>query len=351
VLAADLGPAALAESRTCAEAMYRCEKATLVFIHAHKGGGTSFVSMARANGAGLAKLERNGDPVEATSRWPALFPKGKSDAADSPRVRWWDMPPAMQRDWFARLRGHGVRFVSTEKGFPAYSTGLLAPSEVLYAIVVREPASRFVSYYFWRYRANSFARKVAAKLMTYDVATLRPGAPTFHAFVESENPLDGYYVRRLAGSPEGKDAPPVDAAMLRVAEGVLADVFSVVLVTDRLGDLGPVVDQVLGWPLHDFSAFHAKSNPAPDAAKLEAWRADWRPELQRRMPLDVELYTHAKKLCEQRLARATRATASVQKTSGDFSVHRRATPSTRDDAPARLGSTRQGHGQDGPRRR
>lgn len=288
--------------RACSEALYRERRATLVFVHVHKGGGTTFVGMARGNAAGLAAEERNGDPVG----------EGRE------RVAWWTLDAQAQARWFARLRGRdGVRFVSTEKGFPRYSTNLLAPAGLVYAIVVREPARRFVSYYFWKWRdVSAFellrvkARRAVPSLFGgagRDIARLRAGAPTFEAFVDAETranggTLDGYYVRRLLGvAPEDATAFSLDAGALADATTVLARAFSLVLLTERLADLGPLVAAALDWRRTDFADFHAKSNPAPDLAKLAAWRDDWSDEIARRMPLDVQFYDFAARLCQARL--------------------------------------------------
>lgn len=301
-LAAALDGAMATAYRSCSEAAYRCGSATLVFVHVHKGGGTTFVSMARANGAGLARRERNGDPVDG-------------GGGPSGRTAWWDLEPNAQRRWFSDLRNRdGVRFVATEKGFPRYATNLLAPANIVYAIVVRQPPKRFVSYYFWKYRDASLSGALRARARSAlgggrGVAALRPGAPTFEAFVEAEAPLDGYYVRRLLGIPP-RETLVLDDAALDAATTVLESAFSLVLLTERLGELGPVVASTLGWRASNFADFHAKSNPAPDVALLAAWRADWADEIARRMPLDVRFYAAAAALCDGRLAAAAgRATA------------------------------------------
>jgi len=70
------------------------------------------------------------------------------------------------------------------------------------------------------------------------------------------------------------------------------------------------VSAALGWDRPDFAAFHAKSNPAPDVAKLVAWRDDWREEIGRRMPLDVQFYAVADDLCRRRLDDVARTTTT-----------------------------------------
>ena len=284
-LAAPLDDPAAAAQRKCAERSYRCGDATLVFVHVHKGGGTTLVDMARGNRAGLARVNRNGDPV-----------------VDGRRVPWWTMGASEQARWFASLRAQAVRFVATEKGFPG-SANLLAPlpNKLVYAIVVREPTRRFVSYYFWKWRRKDW-RAVATKKMigNSDVAEVSADAPSFKQFVEREAPLDAYYVRRLLGMGE-RGGGTVDDKALERAKAVLSRTFSLILLMERLGDFGPLVQRTLGWTASDFDAFRAKKNPAPDTRLLEAWRPDWSEEIGRRMPLDRGFYAYAAELAEARM--------------------------------------------------
>ena len=283
-LASALDDASAKTQRICAEKLYRCNQATLVFVHVHKGGGTTLVDMARKNKAGLARVNRNGDP-ELQGR----------------RVPWWTMAAPAQKRWFASLRAQDVRFVATEKGFPSASN-LLAPypSKLVYAIVVREPSKRFVSYYFWKWRRKDW-QAVASKRIRGNarVAEVAPDAPSFGEFFERETPLDAYYVRRLLGL--GETGGTVDELALERAKAVLRRTFSLVLLTERLGDFGPLVQRTLGWAASDFDAFRAKANPAPDTKLLEAWRSDWSAEIARRMPLDGAFYAYAAELAEARL--------------------------------------------------
>ena len=167
-----------------------------------------------------------------------------------------------------------VRFVATEKGFPS-PTNLLAPypNKLVYAIVVREPTRRFVSYYFWKWRRKDLFAVATKKLGgSSDVAEVSADAPSFKQFVEREQPLDAYYVRRLLGMAERSGT--VDEKALDRAKAVLSRTFSLILLTERLGDFGPLVQRTLGWTASDFDAFRAKKNPAPDTRLLEAWRPD-----------------------------------------------------------------------------
>ena len=91
-LAAGLDDAAAAAQRKCAERSYRCGDATLIFVHVHKGGGTTLVDMARGNRAGLARVNRNGDP-ELGGR----------------RVPWWTMGASEQARWFATNKHRFIR--------------------------------------------------------------------------------------------------------------------------------------------------------------------------------------------------------------------------------------------------
>lgn len=282
--------------RLCSEALYRCGRATLVFVHVHKGGGSTFVSLARANGAGLSPTSRNGDPTT----W-----------RNGPRDEWWKLDAKKQRNWFRERRRKGTRFVSTEKGFPTPDR-LLPPVNVVYAIVVRDPVSRFLSYYFWRYRDTSLYGRASRYFFgprrgggsspeeqrQEVVATVRKGAPKFGDFVESETPLDGYYVSRLLGKDRSDNITEND---LQKAIDVLQTHFSLVLVTERLGQIGdPLVRAKLGWWTSTFDECRQKSNPKPDFSKLRKWRgADWHDELGRLMPLDISFYEEAWRISQR----------------------------------------------------
>ena len=186
--------------------------------------------------------------------------------------------------------------------FRAGNANLLAPfpNKLVYAIVVREPTRRFVSYYFWKWRRKDW-RAVATKKMigNSDVAEVSADAPSFGRFVEREAPLDAYYVRRLLGM--GETGGVVDDKALARAKDVLRRTFSVILLTEKLNDFGPLVQRTLGWASSDFDAFRAKRNPAPNLKLLEAWRQDWNEEIARRMPLDRDFYAYAAGLAEARM--------------------------------------------------
>ena len=186
--------------------------------------------------------------------------------------------------------------------FRAGSANLLAPfpNKLVYAIVVREPTRRFVSYYFWKWRRKDW-RAVATKKMigNSDVAEVSADAPSFGRFVEREAPLDAYYVRRLLGM--GETGGVVDDKALARAKDVLRRTFSVILLTEKLNDFGPLVQRTLGWASSDFDAFRAKRNPAPNLKLLEAWRQDWNEEIARRMPLARDFYAYAAGLAEARM--------------------------------------------------
>ena len=187
--------------------------------------------------------------------------------------------------------------------FRAGSANLLAPypNKLVYAIVVREPTRRFVSYYFWKWRRKDLYAVATKRIRgNSDVAEVSDDAPSFGRFVEREAPLDAYYVRRLLGMGE-RGGGPVDDKALDRAKAVLSRTFSLILLTERLGDFGPLVKRTLGWASSDFDAFRAKRNPAPDTRLLEAWRPDWNEEIARRMPLDRGFYAYAAELADARM--------------------------------------------------
>ena len=48
-------------------------------------------------------------------------------------------------------------------------------------------------------------------------------------------------------------ADPVDDKALERAKAVLSRTFSLILLTEKLGDFGPLVQKTLGWTASDFS--------------------------------------------------------------------------------------------------
>eukprot|EP00633_Aureoumbra_lagunensis_P005269 CAMPEP_0197318064 /NCGR_PEP_ID=MMETSP0891-20130614/49389_1 /TAXON_ID=44058 ORGANISM="Aureoumbra lagunensis, Strain CCMP1510" /NCGR_SAMPLE_ID=MMETSP0891 /ASSEMBLY_ACC=CAM_ASM_000534 /LENGTH=260 /DNA_ID=CAMNT_0042808323 /DNA_START=235 /DNA_END=1014 /DNA_ORIENTATION=- len=256
--------------------------------------------MARYNKAGLAQDEKNGDPVQ----------KSMSSNDVKKRDEWWKLSARHQQQWFKKLRKEqGTRFIATEKGFPT-PDNLLAPLGLVYAIVIRDPVARFVSYYFWRWRDKSFFANLRALATSYISSTFRPAvarlqsnAPAFADFVDSEMPLDGYYIRRLLGIEDPTFS--VDIHHLNQAKATLENVFSLILITENLAEFGPLLSSSLGWQHTSFSKFYQKANPPPDIDRLIAWRLDWRDEIRRLMPLDSRFYSFAKDLATIRLQTTT----------------------------------------------
>lgn len=169
--------------------------------------------------------------------------------------------------------------------------------------MVREPTARIVSYYFWRYRdasATAKAKAYAVEAMGLQRGTvvLRSGAPSFQNFVKDESPLDGYYVKRLAGKLEGE---PLQHNDLDDALRVLSTCFSIVLVTERLDKLDPIVRAKIGWWKSSFRESRQKASPKPDLALLRKWRPDWRDEIQRQIPIDSSLYQVALAISDRQL--------------------------------------------------
>ena len=168
--------------------------------------------------------------------------------------------------------------------------------------VVREPVRRFVSYYFWRWRDKSTFREVSAWISPPTQARLASTAPTFEAFVKEEAPLDGYYVRRLLGIDDPtRRRVLINETHLHRAKTRLSDLFSLILITERLVDFEPLLSKVLGWDDVHFASFYRKSNPSPDLSRLATWRSDWREELRRQMPLDAGFYDFANRVADRRL--------------------------------------------------
>jgi len=146
-------------------------------------------------------------------------------------------------------RLHGTDFVATEFGFPS-AAGFGAPLPYLFVTVMREPVSRLVSNFFWRFRRH-FGGLPEPRLTA--------GAkPDFAAFALHHR---NFYVRALAGAPE--PGPGGGAALteehLSAAQRALG-AFSVVLICEWLGGSAGLLERHLGWRVTDFEAFHEKKN-------------------------------------------------------------------------------------------
>mmetsp|Transcript_56690 Transcript_56690/g.111966 ORF Transcript_56690/g.111966 Transcript_56690/m.111966 type:complete len:482 (+) Transcript_56690:135-1580(+) len=283
------GGGMVAARRTCVEWLYACDSSssrsknrwgasnvTIWYHHFHKAGGSTFVKLAQANGANLMPANSNGNPL----------------GGDGKRIPFWEFGPAEQVAWAADVqRRHGTDFVVTEFGFPG-PLSLLAPLPFLYVTILREPVSRLVSNFFWRYR-RYFSGQPEPRLPIGQ-------PPEFKEFADLH--VD-FYVHTLTGEPQGKKLGPEHLA---AAQRSLS-AFSLVLVCEWLASSSPVLAKHLGWAITDFDAFHEKENGGLKDYGLvkAAFGNDWRAALASpsHNALDVALYAHAKTLAAQQLRR------------------------------------------------
>jgi len=293
--------------RLCAEWKYACEgqqrgqpgskvrgadragsgkrsNVTVWYHHFHKAGGSTFVKLAQANGAGLAPYNSNGNPLA-----------GPAPGAE--RVPFWEWAPSAQVGWAQKLRrAHGADMVVTEFGFPG-PANLVAPGPFLYVTILREPVSRLVSNFFWRYR-RFFSGEPEPRLA--------PGqAPNFQDFARKH--VD-FYVHTLAGRGEARgeaDKPPLGEADLARAKETLEFGFSLVLICEWLDHSAPLLERHLGWAITDFGAFHLKENSGLKDYGLvkRSYGAEWKAKLAEENILDVRLYAQAQVMAADRLAR------------------------------------------------
>lgn len=264
--------------KRCAEWIYTCAKTasperrnvTLWYHHFHKAGGSTFVRLAQANGVTLMPRNQNGNPLNRQGE----------------RVAFWNYDPRGQAAWRDRIRDkYSCDMVVTEFGFPA-STNFLAPLPFIYVTVLREPVSRMVSNFFWRYR-RFFAGEPEPRLP-------KGAKPQFRDMAERQR---NFYVNTLAR--DGGD----DEGRLKMAKHRLS-LFTVVLICEWLDKSAELLQRQLGWPITDFEAFHEKENSGlKDYSYLTDWHPEWRIQLQDQNDLDVDLYGHAQLLARKQLKR------------------------------------------------
>ena len=218
----------LGERRRCADRAYACARrknVTLWYHHFHKAGGSTFVNLAKANGATLMPKYSNGNPLDATGA----------------RIPFWTFAPEKQARWAAKVRAkYGTDMVVTEFGFPS-PVGLLPPGHFLYITVMREPVTRLVSNFFWRYR-RYFSGQPEPRLPL-------GASPKFGDFAARQVNM---YAHTLSGN--GGALGPSDLG----AATVTLRYFSVILICEWLDSSAKVLSRHLGWSITDFGAFHEK---------------------------------------------------------------------------------------------
>lgn len=265
----------LDDSRRCTDFIYACtggKKVTLWYHHFHKAGGSTFVNLAKANGATLLPRNSNGNPL----------------SRNGVRIPFWNFSPEEQAVWARRIRKKfGTDTVVTEFGFPA-PQGLLAPGPFLYVTVMREPVKRLVSNFFWRYR-RFFSGQHEPRLPL-------GGFPDFGEFAKKQVNIYTHTLSGNAGSLGHKD--------LAIATVILRH-FSIILVCEWLDNTAALLALHLGWAITDFKGFHEKENSAlKDYGVLSSWDGDWRIKLQHMNSFDALVYEKAQGMASKQLEAA-----------------------------------------------
>jgi len=269
------GDSAMVKRRDCVDWMYACSKrqnVTIWYHHFHKSGGSSFVMLAQANGATLMPSNSNGNPLDITGT----------------RIPFWSYNAEAQTKWANEIRSkYGTNMVVTEFNFPN-PTQLSAPLPFLYITIVREPVTRLVSNFFWRYRRH-FSGLPEPRLKKGE-------SPDFKSFAAQHR---NYYIHMLTGMIEGT---PIDSSHLVAASNTL-ETFSVILICEWLSETAELLYLKLGWKINDFNSFHLKENSGLKDYNLikMAYGNNWKLSLTDENILDISLYKHAKRVATKQL--------------------------------------------------
>jgi len=277
--AVDASVEAIRERRMCADWFYSCSgkpmtqtNLTMWYHHFHKAGGSSFVRLAEANGARFMPRNQNGNPLTRDSY---------------ERIQFWAMSPERQVAWAQDIRRrYRTDTIVSEFGFPT-GHGLVTPLPFFYVTILREPLSRIVSNFFWRFR-RYFAGVPEMP------NRLPPGAtPKFGDFAMKNLNL---YVSTLVGKEGALQDIDLQEAMQRL------EIFSLVLICEWLSSSAKVLEKRLGWKITDFNAFHEKENSAQkDYRLLQAWDPDWKEALARLNAYDLQLYASGQRIAARQL--------------------------------------------------
>ena len=126
-----------------------------------------------------------------------------------------------------------------------------------------------------------------------------------------------YYIRRAREKSPGTKEIVMDAQHLKLARDRL-DRFSLVLLTERLGDAGPLLEARFGWTEHDAAAYragthsHTVATPTQYQAKpLDVLLSNTklRDQLLKQTELDRNFYNHAEDIFDKQLRLLQNGTA------------------------------------------
>jgi hypothetical protein len=182
------------------------------FQHVHKAAGSAIINQAIANGEILYPVHENGNPCSSSQQ---LLPI-------------WDYEDNELLEFIDDCQSQGVTFVATEWGSPTFRI-LNADPRVVLVTCIREPWSRLVSNYNYDYYLG-FSR-----------------SPSLSEFMIGEHriKLDNYLVRVFSGDSDHES----DALGLESVNSSINNLqlFDLVLITEREGDLKTHLFEALGW--------------------------------------------------------------------------------------------------------
>mgnify|MGYP001192413572 FL=1 len=182
------------------------------FQHVHKAAGSAVINQAIANGETLYPVHENGNPCSSTRE---LLPI-------------WDYEDNELLEFIDDCQSQGVTFVATEWGSPTFQI-LNSDSRVVLVTCIREPWSRLVSNYNYDYYLG-FSR--ARSLSEYMIG-------------EHRVKLDNYLVRVFSGDSD-HESKTLGLESVNSSINNL-QLFDLVLITEREGDLGAHLFEALGW--------------------------------------------------------------------------------------------------------
>ena len=236
----------------------------IYYLHIHKGGGSSFIDLARKVGRAFFRPHKNGNPV-----FP--FPDQKFSYNDR-RIPFWRWAADLQRDF---LLSCGADFICNER---CLGDAVPWDERITMITTLRDPLDLALSNYKQRSRRGFFRQNEKF------ADCLRYGKYTW---------LDNCLIRHFV--PEGKEM--ITDADLKLAKKRL-EMFDLILFLDDYPRLPGVLSSRFGWSLQASDLRHvlhgsgrvsrAKDELADDPDTLDY--------LQNRLAYDIAFYHYAKEL-------------------------------------------------------
>jgi hypothetical protein len=227
----------------------------IVFIHIPKTGGTTVYAMIRDvhKCSDLHKLHPGRESLE---KYAAL--------------------PEERKNQLKVIYGHSDMRVQK-----------LLPPSARYVTLLREPAARVISHYYYvRGEASNPLHELALQSSLSD-------------WVErcGMEEMDNGQVRRLAGA---MDAPfgTCSAEMLETAKRNVKEVFAVVGLMERFDHSYALMSQVFGWPIR----YYPPQNVTADKPELREVSPEAIRVIERRNQFDMELYAYCQELFKEQLS-------------------------------------------------